>query len=106
MISEIRIQNFKSIRDLALKPGRVTVLIGENGSGKSNILEGIAFAAGASSNKLDNEFLYNRGIRVTDWKWMQSAFAGSGEIEDRQREILFHVQNGQPGDERATLLGR
>lgn len=74
MISEIRIQNFKSIRDLTLKPGRVTVLIGENGSGKSNILEGIAFAAGAAANKLDNEFLYNRGIRVTEETWMRSAF--------------------------------
>jgi hypothetical protein len=30
MISEIQIQNFKSIQDLTLRPGRVTVLIGEN----------------------------------------------------------------------------
>ena len=40
MISEISIKNFKSIEDLSLPLGRVTVLIGENGSGKSNILEG------------------------------------------------------------------
>jgi predicted ATPase len=74
MISEIQIRNFKSIRDLPLKPGRVTVLIGENGSGKSNILEAIAFAAGAAANKLDPEFLANRGIRVADDTWMRSAF--------------------------------
>jgi len=74
VISEIRIQNFKSVNDLTLKTGRVTVLIGENGSGKSNILEGIAFAAGAVANKLDNEFLFNRGIRVTEETWMKSAF--------------------------------
>ena len=74
MISEIRIQNFKSIQDLTLKPGRVTVLIGANGSGKSNILEAIAFAAGAGAGKLDNEFLFNRGIRVTEDTWMRSAF--------------------------------
>ena len=74
MISEIRIRNFKSIRDLALKPGRVTVLIGENGSGKSNILEAIAFAAAASANKLDPVFLASRGIRVAEATWMKSAF--------------------------------
>lgn len=74
MISEIQIENFKSIAKLSLKPGSVTVLIGENGSGKSNILEAIAFAAAASADKLDNEFLVNRGIRVTEKDWMQSAF--------------------------------
>jgi predicted ATPase len=74
MISEIRIQNFKSVRDLALKLGRVTVLIGENGSGKSNILEAIAFAAAAAANKLDPEFLANRGFRVAEEAWMSSSF--------------------------------
>lgn len=73
MISEIQIENFKSIAKLSLKPGRVTVLIGENGSGKSNILEAVAFAAAASVGKLDDEFLYNRGIRVTEENWMRSA---------------------------------
>lgn len=66
MISDIQIENFKSIAKLSLKPGSVTVLIGENGSGKSNVLEAIAFAAAAFANKLDDEFLFSRGIRVTD----------------------------------------
>jgi len=76
MISEIHIENFKSIAKLSLNLGPVTVLIGENGSGKSNILEAIAFAAAAAAGKLDDEFLYTRGIRVTDKEWMRSAFVG------------------------------
>ena len=88
MISEIRIQNFKSIRDLALKPGRVTVLIGENGSGKSNILEAIAFAAGAAANKLDNEFLANRGIRVAEDTWMRSAFP-EDEADPKKKPVEY-----------------
>ena len=60
MIKEIRIENYKSIQKLKLELGRVTVLIGENGCGKSNFLEAIAFAAG---DKLDNEFFASRGIR-------------------------------------------
>jgi energy-coupling factor transporter ATP-binding protein EcfA2 len=93
VISEIRIRNFKSIHDLTLKPGRVTVLIGENGSGKSNILEGIGFAAAAAANKLDGEFLFNRGIRVTDWKWMVSAFLIGDSTADPERDISLDVSD-------------
>ena len=69
----------------------MTVLIGENGSGKSNILEGIGFAAAAAADKLDGEFLFNRGIRVTDWKWMMSAFE-VGESGETTR-MNFHVRD-------------
>ncbi len=74
MIKEIRIENYKSIQKLKLELGRVTVLIGENGCGKSNILEAIAFAAAAADDKLDNEFLAPKGIRETKPKLMRSAF--------------------------------
>ena len=66
MITEIQIENFKSIEKLTLKPGRVTVLIGENGSGKSNILEAISFAECSSTGELDRERLHARGVRVTE----------------------------------------
>ena len=56
--------------------GYFNVLIGENGCGKSNILEAIAFAGAASADKLDHEFLSSRGIRVTNPTHMFSAFQG------------------------------
>jgi len=74
MIKEIRIENYKSIQKLKLELGRVTVLIGENGCGKSNILEAIALSAAAASDKLDNEFLAPRGIRETEPQLMRAAF--------------------------------
>src|SRR4051794_23742915 len=74
MIRTISITNYKSITELKLELGRATVLIGANGSGKSNILEAIALAAAASQDKLDNEFLFTRGIRVSDMRFMRSAF--------------------------------
>jgi len=74
MIRKVRVENYKSIPDLTLDLGRVTVLIGANGSGKSNILEAIALASAAAQNKLDNEFLTSRGIRVTEASFMRSAF--------------------------------
>lgn len=75
MFKEIAIQNFKSIVDLKLPLGRFNLFIGANGSGKSNILEAIAFGAAASSDKLDFEYFANRGIRVVEPRFMLPAFS-------------------------------
>lgn len=52
-------------------------MIGENGCGKSNILEAIAFAASASVDKMDVLSMESRGIRVTAPRFMQAAFEGT-----------------------------
>src|SRR6267142_200332 len=82
MIRKVRVENYKSLPDLTLDLGRVTVLIGANGSGKSNILEAIALASAAAQNKLDNEFLISRGIRVTETRFMRSAFTETAAPPD------------------------
>jgi len=87
MLKEVRIENYKSIQKLKLELGRVTVLIGENGCGKSNILEAIALASAAADDKLDNEFLASRGIRVTEPQFMRSAFEIDNLIKDIKIEL-------------------
>jgi predicted ATPase len=81
MIRELQINNYKSLHDLTLEVGRFNVLIGENGCGKSNLLESIALAAAAAADKLDNEFLASRGIRVTEPQLMRSAFDSKDQLE-------------------------
>jgi AAA15 family ATPase/GTPase len=63
MIEKIKISNFKSIEELELDLGRVNVLIGENGCGKTNILEAIGFGSLGIKRKLDYELLFARRIR-------------------------------------------
>lgn len=75
MIKSIQIKNFKSVVDLSFELGTFNVLIGENGCGKSNIIEAVAFGAAASADKLDYEFLGSRGIRATNPEFMFSAFS-------------------------------
>ncbi|MFM0367848.1 AAA family ATPase [Paraburkholderia aspalathi] len=77
MISDIKIHRYKSITDIDLPLGRVNVFIGENGAGKSNILEAIALGGAAAAGKLDNEFLVSRGIRVASAENMRPAFSGA-----------------------------
>ena len=88
MIEEVEIRNFKSITELTLALGRINVFIGANGSGKSNILEALAFGSAAANDKLDNEFLASRGIRVSDDpRFMRSAF--DKDAVDSNVELLF-----------------
>ncbi len=74
MIKSIKIENFKSVQSLDLDLGRLNIFIGANGSGKSNILEAIAMGSAEVEDKLSDEFLANRGVRVTAPQLMKSGF--------------------------------
>ncbi|MFB2875509.1 AAA family ATPase [Floridanema aerugineum] len=90
MIKEIGIENYKSIQELKIELGRVTVLIGENSCGKTNILEAIALSAAAAADKLDNEFLASRGMRVTDSQFMRSAFNTDNLTQEIKITLQFY----------------
>ena len=90
MIQKVRIQNFKSVLDLELELGRVNVFIGENGSGKTSVLEGIAMGSAAAANRMENEFLGTR-IRNVDPNLMTSAFPS-----DKQNGVI-HFDFGGDG---------
>lgn len=100
MIKEIEIQNFKSIVKLKLELGRFNVLIGENGSGKTNILEAITFAGAAMQDKLDHEFLFSRGIRVADKQMFFSRFGSKRKnkiklayIDEKDKQSKINVKS-------------
>ena len=67
MISRLAIKNYRSLRDVELRPGPLTVLIGPNGAGKSNLIDALRFikaihsAAPMSAGKVTTEQLEERG---------------------------------------------
>jgi AAA15 family ATPase/GTPase len=77
MIREFGVKNYKSILDNTVELGRFNVFIGENGCGKTNLLEAMAMAAGAVTGKLDAEELYARGIRVAKPSITLSSFTNA-----------------------------
>lgn len=74
MIREITIENFKSVRKVTLPLGRINVFIGENGCGKSNLLEAIAFVGADIGGEIRHELLASRGVRPTAAEFMVPAF--------------------------------
>jgi AAA15 family ATPase/GTPase len=46
-ISRVRLKNYKSIAECDVRLGPLTILIGPNGTGKSNFLDALAFLARA-----------------------------------------------------------
>ncbi len=77
MINKILIQNYKSITNLEIQLGRLNVFIGENGCGKTNILEAItccSIVADTESSTLSDSMMSLRGVRITEPHLMKSAF--------------------------------
>jgi predicted ATPase len=100
-VREVSIENYKSIRKLTVELGQVNVLVGANGSGKSNLLEAIAYGSAAARHKLDNEYLVPRGIRVTEPRFMRAASPEGDKsapivVSIQVQESDLSVQHGGP----------
>ncbi len=85
MIQHIKIENYKSIPSLELDLGRVNVLVGENGCGKTNILEAVALGSAVVEDNLAGDgYLTAKGIRVSESNLMFSGFEKT-ELSNRIR---------------------
>lgn len=97
MLKSIAITGYKSVDDLKIELGRTNVLIGENGCGKTNVLEAIAFGAAAANAHLENDYLISRGIRLASPERMISGFGRSS------RDLSFGIDVSL-GDERTLAF--
>lgn len=95
MITELTITNYKSALKTHVPLSRFNVLIGENGAGKSNILESLALASAAGANKLDTEYLSARGVRLCTSRLTKSAFNSSTQ----KKPITIFVKTDLPDED-------
>jgi AAA15 family ATPase/GTPase len=93
MLRKVKIENYKSVVDQTLELGLINVVIGAKGCGKSNLLEAIALAGLSCSGALLPELFDSRGIRLTDNRFMRSAF------EDVDEEFISVKVETSDGDE-------
>ncbi len=76
MLKKIEIENYKSIYKESIELGRVNVFIGENGCGKTNILEAVGMASAAIDGKIKNDELASRGVRISKPSLTINSFHG------------------------------
>ena len=76
MIDKINIKAFKSIENVSLELGKVNVFVGANGSGKSNLLEGVGILSAAAHGRVDDMALLTRGVRPGVQALYKCAFPG------------------------------
>lgn len=81
MLSNVLISKFKSITKQKIEFGRVNVLIGTNGAGKSNILEAIGMLSAGLSGEIRYDTLTLRGVRLSAPDVFKSALKSLGRRE-------------------------
>lgn len=92
MLQQLTVKRYKSIYNHTIDLGMFNVFIGENGCGKTNILEAVAMAGAALKGKLDLEELYARGIRVAKPSITFSSFSGARTPAEIKIDLGFFSQ--------------
>lgn len=67
MIQSIRIRGFRSLRDVTWAPGRLNVIIGPNGVGKSNLLRALLLLQRSATGHLPGDIVRLGGIAPLQW---------------------------------------
>ena len=113
-ISEVRIQNYRSIRDMTVRLGDLTVLIGANGTGKTTVIDALElFLSGRKgaadtdyfhgSDQIDITLAVNPGGHAVPKKFLrdgtvrlQKSFSRDGAEDGRalKAEALYNVDFG------------
>jgi AAA15 family ATPase/GTPase len=78
MLTEFTLANFKSYRNSRLPLGSLTVLIGANAAGKSNVIEGLRFLSWlAQGQKLSSiQYAVNSADRVVRGRVQDLCYQG------------------------------
>lgn len=89
IITKIRIHNYRSIRELEVKCGSTVVILGENNSGKSNLLAAVEFFL-TSSARPEPDDLFAFRESGDDSLWVELEFAELSEQEAHTFKKYVH----------------
>ena len=92
---ELDVQNFRSLRDVAIPLGRLNVLVGPNGAGKTNVLEVFRFLADVIRLDLEPALRVHGGF--------DQILFGGGPAPCADLGIALTVANSSRGSDRYAL---
>ncbi len=100
MLTEVTIEGFKSIAELEVPLGRINLVAGYHGHGKTSLLEGVGMLAAAANGRVDAGAMVSRGLRpgsyqACNWPLEERDAAAFTARNDKAR---YRVLLGDGGD--------
>ncbi len=89
MIEKIGICNYKSIREVSIPLGKINILIGENGAGKSNFISFFEMVKAIYDQRLGSYMLSNGGINAQLHRGLKHSKSMEGLIDYDNRNAFF-----------------
>lgn len=89
MIKTLAFGNYRSLRDLRLSVGPLTVITGGNGTGKSNVYRGLRLLVDAAEGQLGRALAREGGLPSAMWAGEQSHRASATKNEAPRLSIGF-----------------
>lgn len=110
-IQKITIRDFKALKSVTFEPGNINVFIGANGAGKSTILEAIGVLSAAITDRVDNNSLDRKGIRLSTPELYKSSFRADSrksptiglelQWSESDDQLTYSVNLNNPADDSA-----
>ena len=99
MITHVSVRNYKSLADVDVELGPLTVLVGQNSTGKSNFIDVLHFVSDALRSSLERAIMDRGGMR-----FIQRAFP-RGRRPDIHILLRFALDE-EEGEFILTLAGK
>lgn len=103
MITTLAIANYRSLREIVMPLGRMTVVTGTNGSGKSNLYKALRLLAESASGRIINAMAEDGGLESSIWAGPERITRGmrSGEVpvQGGPRQDVVRLKMGFAAEE-------
>ncbi|HSS51501.1 MAG TPA: AAA family ATPase [Thermoanaerobaculia bacterium] len=96
-IKELEVKGFRSLRHVRWTPGKLNVLIGQNGSGKSNLLDACALFREAVLGKLQEGVVTRGGLSPLLWDGQEKSLNFFLQLEHTKAPFTYHLHLLQLG---------
>ena len=96
-LKKVSFRNFKSLYDASFEPGKINVFIGANGAGKTTILEAMGLLSAAMTDRVNDNSLQRKGVRLSAASMYKSRFK---DVERIKANITLSLEwEDVPGEE-------